>query len=328
MTHDIHMSELEHYGVPGMRWGVHRARRGSGTSSTKLPHVSKRAQAYADQRKKEYENVIARQRMYYKEQQKRPFKKGTTEKVKEWSLKVEELEQRNVELSTDQRYLNRWSKSDLAKKKSDLVSKHGEEKGNTLYRRQYTKEGIEEQMHDNRVAINNLDKQYKQRIYDPEWLKKYGLEDVKPKVSAQHSFEDQYNEFLEHYGVIGMRWGVHRARSSSSSGQNRRSSKPQTKEQKAKDIKKKRIKDYKTRSTLSNKQLDAKINRLKKEKQLRELMDSEVSPGRAAVKQVLKKAGTQTATTVLTKYGVKAASYGIDSLTKYAAEQLAKKAAS
>lgn len=133
---------------------------------------------------------------------------------------------------------------------------------------------------------------------------------------------------LEHYGVLGMRWGVHRARRPSSSGQNGRSSRSKTKEPKAKDIKKKRIKDYKTRSTLSNKQLDAKINRLKKEKQFRELTESEVAPGRAAVKQVLKKSGTQVATSMLTKYGVKAASYGIDSLTKYAAEQLAKKAAS
>ena len=107
------------------------------------------------------------------------------------------------------------------------------------------------------------------------------------------------NNYLKHYGVLGMKWGVRRTPTQLGR---------KTKEQKLSE-KKKKI-DSKNRGTLTVAQLKKKIERLQMEKQLRELTESELNPGRKAVKSALTQIGTKVATTAISGallYGVKAA---------------------
>lgn len=99
--------------------------------------------------------------------------------------------------------------------------------------------------------------------------------------------------FLAHYGKKGMRWGVRNNRTA--------------KEQKAID---KRAKIVNKRRTLSDSDLNSFIDRIQKEKRLKELVDDDIRPGRTMAMNILKKSGSQAAALILTGamvYGVKAA---------------------
>mgnify|MGYP007085927131 CR=1 FL=1 len=107
------------------------------------------------------------------------------------------------------------------------------------------------------------------------------------------------NGYLKHYGVLGMKWGVRRTPTQLGH---------KTKEQKLSE-KKKKV-DSKNRGTLTVDQLKKKIERLQMEKQLRELTESELNPGRKAVKSASSQIGTKVATTAISGallYGIKAA---------------------
>lgn len=113
---------------------------------------------------------------------------------------------------------------------------------------------------------------------------------------------------LVHYGILGMKWGVRRTPEQLG----RRT--PKKKKPKAMDADKKRKaamkKDVKRRRTLSDADLRKKIERIKMEKQLRELTAEEISPGKKFVSEVLSSSGKKVATSLVTGatlYGVKAA---------------------
>lgn len=78
--------------------------------------------------------------------------------------------------------------------------------------------------------------------------------------------EDRVDEYLMHYGVLGMKWGKRKARSSQTSGQ---------------APKKRRM---------SNKELQARIKRLKMEKEYAQLTAS--PPKTSRVDKLVKGAGT------------------------------------
>ena len=129
---------------------------------------------------------------------------------------------------------------------------------------------------------------------------------------------------LMHYGVMGMKWGVRKdGKPQGSSNGKRRKSKPSSsltnqtrghasvdapsassvrRAEKAerKAVKKQRKQDVKNRSQLSDKDLDAKIERLNKEKRLKELTDSEVTPGKKFVKDVASISGKKIAVAAVT----------------------------
>lgn len=91
----------------------------------------------------------------------------------------------------------------------------------------------------------------------------------------------QYPDYMYHYGIKGMRWGVRKQKISE-----RKKSYLKNRER-AKDYKK----ASKERKNLSDKELDIRIQRLEKEKKLRTLTEEEVNPGRTMVKKQLKKVG-------------------------------------
>jgi hypothetical protein len=86
---------------------------------------------------------------------------------------------------------------------------------------------------------------------------------------------------LYHYGVKGMKWGIRRT--PANLGHKTKAADSEQKRQRKSDLK--------NRRRLSDKDLDQKIERLKKEKQFKELSESDIAPGRTAVKKFLKSNG-------------------------------------
>lgn len=111
-------------------------------------------------------------------------------------------------------------------------------------------------------------------------------------------------KILTHHGIKGMKWGVRRTPS-------QLGHKTSSKYKSADDKKKIEMKNAaKNRRLLSDADLKQRIERIKMEKQLKELTDEEISPGKKLVKDVLANSGKKVAATVATGallYGTKAA---------------------
>lgn len=103
------------------------------------------------------------------------------------------------------------------------------------------------------------------------------------------------NDSLMHYGVLGMRWGVRRT--PEQLGRRRGAANAEKLAEQKRTEREKRMAS-KTRGTLSDDELQARIRRLQQEKLLRELTEAEVSPGRKFVKDVMYDSGKQAATQV------------------------------
>ena len=116
---------------------------------------------------------------------------------------------------------------------------------------------------------------------------------------------------LTHHGVKGMKWGVRRTPAQLG---HITFGKPSKKTLSADDKKKQAMKnDVKNRRTLSDAELRRKIERIKMEKQLRELTAEEISPGKRFVSGVMSSSGRKVATALVTGatlYSVKSAMTG------------------
>lgn len=97
---------------------------------------------------------------------------------------------------------------------------------------------------------------------------------------------------LMHYGVKGMKWG-HRKQSPTTSGKKTKRQKKKNIKKQIKAVKKSRREASKRRVLLSDKELDSRIDRLAREKRLKELTDEQISPGRTYVRETLKRTGSQ-----------------------------------
>ena len=95
--------------------------------------------------------------------------------------------------------------------------------------------------------------------------------------------EDRVDEYLMHYGVLGMKWGRRKARASSSSEKAPKKRRKSSKEEAPKQRR------------MSNKELQARIKRLKMEKEYAQLTAS--PPKTSRVEQLVKGAGTVAALT-------------------------------
>ena len=105
---------------------------------------------------------------------------------------------------------------------------------------------------------------------------------------------------LAHYGIIGMKWGVRRTPEQLGHRiviTRRKKVRRRTAEQIERD---RRRTASKNRRTLSDEELRSRIERLKLEKQLKELTAEDLSPGRKAVSDILAQSGRKVATAFIT----------------------------
>ena len=94
-------------------------------------------------------------------------------------------------------------------------------------------------------------------------------------------YEENYGDFLQHYGVLGMKWGHRKARSNVSSNKKPKSTKNTTTS---------KPKPKQTQRELSDEELRAVINRMRLEREYADLQYRASS--RAKVENVVKTVGT------------------------------------
>ena len=94
-------------------------------------------------------------------------------------------------------------------------------------------------------------------------------------------YEENYDDFLQHYGVLGMKWGHRKARGTSSSNKKPKSTKNTTTS---------KPKPKQTQRELSDEELRAVINRMRLEREYADLQYRASS--RAKVENVVKTVGT------------------------------------
>ena len=105
-----------------------------------------------------------------------------------------------------------------------------------------------------------------------------------PEAMMAQSMEDSTDAYLAHWGVLGMRWGVRRGGSKSSS------------------VKVSRKAAKSKLSDIDDKELQDRVKRLQLEQQYAQLTQKKLSTGKQIVKDILINSAKQTATTYVTKY--------------------------
>lgn len=124
---------------------------------------------------------------------------------------------------------------------------------------------------------------------------------------------------LYHHGVKGMKWGRRKDRSKSSGkSRNRNSSRlSRSEKRQIREIKRERKKASKRRLLLSDEELNRRINRMEKEKKLKELTYESVSPGKTKIKKALNSSGAKKMYGVAGNVAAGSAAYGVKyALTK------------
>ena len=125
--------------------------------------------------------------------------------------------------------------------------------------------------------------------------------------------KEELDQVLTHYGILGMRWGKRKGRTSSKT-------KPSTKKVAGEnrdddDSPSKKSKTAKVHD-MSDKELQDAVKRLQMEKQYKELTKKELSLGQKVMNDIIAPAAKQTATTYVAKYMAKGVEAALKSATK------------
>ena len=127
-------------------------------------------------------------------------------------------------------------------------------------------------------------------------------------MTPQEQMTDE--EFLQHYGVKGMKWGVRRSQAQLDRAAGRRTARKTARANKKRS-------SAPPASSMDDNQLRQRINRMKMEKEYNELTSKSTGAGRKFAKKALSSAGTAIAVSQLTKAGNKVVEKGIGYLGSY-----------
>lgn len=271
-------NELVHFGIKGMKWGVRKEKKPTGSrtkgrSKTSYSSTSKRGDINGVIRNADGKKV-GKIRL-----QKDPFSK----EMYIWNMSIDRNER-------NKSYGQQALKDAISKSRSEGCKKVYSEtsSNNQAFLSAAKKAGF---------SIRKINSPYES---NPYYRIEYNLDDVK------HS-----DDYFEHFGIKGMKWGVRKAKEAVGRYRAKRESKYSEDYKRYKAAKRKKI------SELSDAELRALINRGNLEQQYRNLKKNDISMGRKFVQDVLYKSATATASGFVTKQmregvdyvGAKAKSY-------------------
>ena len=350
---------LDHYGVPGMKWGVRKARSGQ---------ISARATVNRRARKDQVWVLTAKQLSYGKIYKKASGKirKGTRLLNKSDAYKDQDFRQ---DSPLRQKYYSEYSKMVTDQLNAAATLSRKGSSPNKKYELHFTFDmakdsrpvahiRMKDPKRDQKLSrqnaketrrLNHADEidldEYSSETLDVELIynEKGFIVDIKvPQVDdLDHAISDEaLEDFFEHYGVLGMKWGVRRDRSSGSS---EGSSKGGTVSKSSSDKKPATIKPSggvansapKPKSATStiekpssnpkkmtDQELQAAINRLNMEKQYKQLTSAPVvktAQNNSRVKKLILDVGhdsiKQAGTKFLTKMILKGLEAGVSKAT-------------
>lgn len=107
------------------------------------------------------------------------------------------------------------------------------------------------------------------------------------------------NNELCHHGVKGQKWGVRRFQNKNGSLTNAGKKRREIEKSENKLIKQERLKDSRNRRKLSEVDLKKKIERLKLEKEFKNLTKEEITPGKKFVSDVMSSSGKKALATIV-----------------------------
>lgn len=253
VSHDNN-DTLAHYGVPGMKWGVRK----SGSSSRKTVRTAKKdAKRHMDAK------------MFY----------GKTAGTKRKLLKAEVTQKKKNMPGYEKEFEKALANVDQAK--SARKATRTRKRKDAAYRTRVTTKQALGVTGPLTVAAGFA------VANNPELRRKVTTtgKHLGKKITSKLTHGEELSEdFLAHYGVLGMKWGKRKG----SSGSSIKSSKKSKKNPKA--------------STLSDAELRQRINRLQMEKQYKQLTTKDRSTASKFVGDVVRESAKQTASSYVTKY--------------------------
>lgn len=109
--------------------------------------------------------------------------------------------------------------------------------------------------------------------------------------------------YLEHHGILGMKWGIRRSEAELARARGR------FKRSEDKQEKVNRKTDVKNRRTMSDADLKKRIERLKMEREFKNLTEDDLAPGKKCVSEILSSSGKKVASIAVAgamSYAIKA----------------------
>ena len=336
------LNELEHYGVLGMKWGVRKDRRRAAVESLRTGDSKKDLKdAKKDAGWEKKRQGPGRGTGWSSKRNHALIKKALKEMKPELRAINKRPEFRTIKakvaIRKDRGYPKGRNPTAVAYKKavSDLYMKHVKAAAATEL--QVSPSGKWEEVFTGSnnawtVALKRVEEVKHEAITDPDLVVKARpiededgyivdfepVEDSADQSDVEHLLDETGGDSLEHYGVLGMKWGIRKDRSSKSSGTKKKSSRS------AAQAKKKRAaaatKAASNPKNRSNEELRRQNERMRLEQEYKRLK-KQGRPSSGPVVDYLSEMGERQ----LKRVANNAIDYGVDQLLKSAGIAVKKK---